>query len=213
LAVAASLTQPDDEGHQHPVAYESRKLTVAERNYPAHVLELLAVVHALRVFKHYLLGSGAPRPAGCGSDFDLRTDNQAITWLKTNKHLNKMYIRWLDEIENGTSASMSRISRARGIRRTHCRVGALRMVLGRRCRQGIQTRRVSRSCFHGWGATRRQPLCSPPFTPGGTPPASQQLSSWPPFRGGNVLPPTPGGRRYSPRVLICLLPWQGHSWT
>ena len=100
LAVAAILTQPDDDGHQHPVAYESRKLTVAERNYPAHVLELLAVVHALRVFKHYLLGSGAPRPPGCGSDFDLRTDNQAITWLKTNKNLNKMYVRWLDEIED-----------------------------------------------------------------------------------------------------------------
>jgi hypothetical protein len=100
VAVAAILTQPDDEGHQHPVAYESRKLTLAERNYPAHVLELLAVVHALRVFKHYLLGSGAPRPGGCGSDFDLRTDNQAITWLKTNRHLNKMYVRWLDEIED-----------------------------------------------------------------------------------------------------------------
>ena len=100
VAVAAILTQPDDEGFQHPVAYESRKLTAAERNYPAHVLELLAVVHALRVFKHYLLGSGAPRPLGCGSDFDLLTDNQAITWLKTNRHLNKMYVRWLDEIED-----------------------------------------------------------------------------------------------------------------
>ena len=100
IAVAAILTQPDDEGHQHPVAYESRKLTAAERNYQAHVLELLAVVHALRVFKHYLLGGGAPRPSGCWSDFDLRTDNQAITWLKTNRHLNKMYVRWLDEIED-----------------------------------------------------------------------------------------------------------------
>ena len=100
IAVAAILTQPDDEGLQHPVAYESRKLTAAERNYPAHVLELLAVVHALRVFKHYLLGGGAPRPEGCWSDFDLRTDNQAITWLKTNRHLNKMYVRWLDEIED-----------------------------------------------------------------------------------------------------------------
>jgi hypothetical protein len=58
------------------------------------------VVHALRVFKHYLLGSGAPRPLGCGSDFDLRTDKQATTWLKTNRHLNKMYVRWLDEIED-----------------------------------------------------------------------------------------------------------------
>ncbi len=67
-------------------------------------MELLAVVHALRVFKHYLLGNGAPRPAGCwsDSDFDLRTDsdNQAITWLKTNRHLNKMYVRWLDEIKD-----------------------------------------------------------------------------------------------------------------
>ncbi len=34
VAVAAILTQPDDDGHQHPVAYESRKLTAAERNYP-----------------------------------------------------------------------------------------------------------------------------------------------------------------------------------
>ena len=60
VAVSAILTQADDAGRQHPVAYESRKLTTTERNYPAHVLELLAVVHALRVFKHYLLGSGAP---------------------------------------------------------------------------------------------------------------------------------------------------------
>ncbi len=37
LSVAAILTQPDDVGHQHPVAYESStgKLTVAEQNYPA----------------------------------------------------------------------------------------------------------------------------------------------------------------------------------
>ncbi len=100
IAIAAILTQQDNEGHQHPVAYESHKLTAAERNYPAHVLELLAVVHALRVFRHYLLGGGGPQPAGCWSEFDLRTDNQAITWLKTNLHLNKMYLRWLDEIED-----------------------------------------------------------------------------------------------------------------
>ena len=65
IAVAAILTQPDDEGRQHPIAYESRKLTATERNYPAHILELLAVVHALRVFRHYLLRGGAPRPPGC----------------------------------------------------------------------------------------------------------------------------------------------------
>ena len=71
VTVAAILTQQDDEGHQHPVAYESTKVTVVERNSPVHVLELLAMVYALLVFKHYHLGSGAPRHSGCWLDFDL----------------------------------------------------------------------------------------------------------------------------------------------
>ncbi len=36
--VAAILTQPDDDGHLHPVAYESSKLTAAEQNYSENVL-------------------------------------------------------------------------------------------------------------------------------------------------------------------------------
>ena len=82
IAVAAILTQPDDDCRQHPIAYESRKpreLTAAERNYPAHVLELLAVVHSLRVFRrHYMLSRQWGAPEGCSgwSEFDLRrTDN------------------------------------------------------------------------------------------------------------------------------------------
>ena len=35
ITVAAILTQQDNEGLQHLVANESRKLTVAEQNYPA----------------------------------------------------------------------------------------------------------------------------------------------------------------------------------
>ena len=43
-------------------------------------------------------GQGAAGPTStCGRS---PTDNQAITWLKTNRHLNKMYVRWLDEIED-----------------------------------------------------------------------------------------------------------------
>ena len=99
MAISAVLTQPDDDGIHHPVAYESRKLSAAEQAYPAHVLELLAVVHALRVFRHYLLGSGAPRPPGVLSDFVLRTDNQAVTWLRTKRDINRFLARWLDEIE------------------------------------------------------------------------------------------------------------------
>jgi len=52
----------------HPIAYESRKLNSAERRYTVSEKEMLAVVHCLRVWRQYLLGS-------C---FVVKTDNTAI---------------------------------------------------------------------------------------------------------------------------------------
>ena len=56
------------------MAYESRKLMAAERNYQGHVLELLAVVHSLRAFRTTCLAAEhlGPRPGGCWSDLDLQ---------------------------------------------------------------------------------------------------------------------------------------------
>jgi hypothetical protein len=39
------------------VAYASRQLKWHEENYPTHDLELAAVVHALKIRCHYLLGN------------------------------------------------------------------------------------------------------------------------------------------------------------
>ena len=39
------------------------------------------------------------RPPGVLSDFVLRTDNQAVTWLRTKRDVNRFLARWLDEIE------------------------------------------------------------------------------------------------------------------
>ncbi|WVZ84310.1 hypothetical protein U9M48_031357 [Paspalum notatum var. saurae] len=39
------------------VAYASRQLRKHEANYPTHDLELAAVVHALKIWRHYLLGN------------------------------------------------------------------------------------------------------------------------------------------------------------
>jgi len=39
------------------VAYASRQLTVHEKNYPTHDLELAAIVFALKSWRHYLYGS------------------------------------------------------------------------------------------------------------------------------------------------------------
>ncbi len=88
-AISAVLVQPEDNGIHQPKAFESCKLTTAEKAYPAHILVLLALIHALRVFRHYLLGSGAVCPTSIMSDLTLRYDNQAVTWLRTKREIHR----------------------------------------------------------------------------------------------------------------------------
>jgi hypothetical protein len=40
----------------HVVAYASRQLRKYEEKYPTHELELAAVVHALKIWRHYIIG-------------------------------------------------------------------------------------------------------------------------------------------------------------
>ena len=39
------------------IAYASRALRNREKNYPTHDLELAAVIHALKLWRHHLLGT------------------------------------------------------------------------------------------------------------------------------------------------------------
>ena len=48
FAIGAILSQDQGKGQQ-PVAYESRKLTSAEQNYPIHEKKLLAIVYAIKL--------------------------------------------------------------------------------------------------------------------------------------------------------------------
>jgi hypothetical protein len=41
----------------HVIAYVSRQLRKHELNYPTHDLELVVVVHALKVWRHYIMGT------------------------------------------------------------------------------------------------------------------------------------------------------------
>ena len=40
----------------HVIAYASRQLRKHEFNYPNHDLELAAIVHALKIWRHYIMG-------------------------------------------------------------------------------------------------------------------------------------------------------------
>ena len=66
------MSQVWDDG-EHLVAYESRKMNVAEVNYATHERELLAVIHALRTWRHYLLGN----------HFIVVTDHNSLKYLQT----------------------------------------------------------------------------------------------------------------------------------
>jgi ribonuclease HI len=72
------------------VAYSSRQLKIHERNYPTHDLELAAVVHALKTWRHYLYGQKC----------DIYTDHKSLKYIFTQSELNMRQQRWLELIKD-----------------------------------------------------------------------------------------------------------------
>jgi sulfur transfer complex TusBCD TusB component (DsrH family) len=66
--------------------YESNKLKEHEKNYATHDLELAAIIHALRKWRHYLMGSR----------FELRTNHIGLKYLFDQPTLNARQSRWLE---------------------------------------------------------------------------------------------------------------------
>ena len=71
-----------------PIAYESRRMIPAERNYHTTDKELLAVVHALQTWRCYLEGS----------TFKVLTDHNPLTYLKTQPILSRRQTRWSEKL-------------------------------------------------------------------------------------------------------------------
>jgi hypothetical protein len=67
------------------VYFESRKLKEHERFYATHDLELEAIVHALKKWRHYLMGKR----------LELRTDHNGLKYLFYQSTLNSIQSRWL----------------------------------------------------------------------------------------------------------------------
>ncbi|OMJ13512.1 Transposon Ty3-G Gag-Pol polyprotein [Smittium culicis] len=85
IAIGAVLEQADAEENLKPIAYYSRKLQQAERNYMNYEREGLALVAAIKNFRTYLLG----RP------FIVYTDNSAIASLFKQKEPVGRLVRWI----------------------------------------------------------------------------------------------------------------------
>uniref|UniRef100_A0A0A9DIY9 Reverse transcriptase RNase H-like domain-containing protein n=1 Tax=Arundo donax TaxID=35708 RepID=A0A0A9DIY9_ARUDO len=74
----------------HVVAYASRQLKKHEENYLTHDLELAAVVHALKIWRHYLIGQRC----------EIYSDHKSLKYIFTQSDLNLRQRRWLELIKD-----------------------------------------------------------------------------------------------------------------
>ena len=86
LGLGAVLSQKQDDGKFHPVAYASRDLKGGEGKYHSSKLEFLALKWAMTdQFKEYLWYK----------PFTVRTDNNLLTYVMTTPNLDAIGHRWV----------------------------------------------------------------------------------------------------------------------
>ncbi|XP_052197268.1 uncharacterized protein LOC127804444 [Diospyros lotus] len=60
------------------------------KNYPVHDLELATVIHALKIWRHYLYGE----------KFEIYTDHKSLKYIFSQKELNMRQRRWMEFLKN-----------------------------------------------------------------------------------------------------------------
>jgi hypothetical protein len=74
----------------HVIAYASRQPRKHELNYPTHDLELAVVVHALKIWRHYIMGTKC----------QICNNRKSLKYIFTQKYINLRQRRWLELIKD-----------------------------------------------------------------------------------------------------------------
>jgi hypothetical protein len=74
----------------HIVAYASRQLRKHEEKYTTYDLELAAMIHALKIWRHYIIGKRCK----------VYSDHQSLKYIFTQPDLNLRQRRWLELIKD-----------------------------------------------------------------------------------------------------------------
>jgi len=69
---------------KNTITFESRILKATEITYNTYEKELLAVIHALKIWKHYLLGV----------KFLVKTDHQSLKYFLSQPNISERHIKW-----------------------------------------------------------------------------------------------------------------------
>ena len=110
--LGAVISQLDESGHEHVIAYGSRLLSKTERKYCVTRRELLAVVTFVKHFRPYLLGRR----------FTLRTDHGSLIWLRNFHEPEGQLARWLETLQEYDFEIIHRKGRL------HCNADALSRI-------------------------------------------------------------------------------------
>ena len=84
VAIGAVLGQIGPDGKEHPIAYASRGLKPAEKNYATIELECLALVYGTTKFRTYLWGN----------KIIAYTDHNPLQYLKNHQDTSSRLMRW-----------------------------------------------------------------------------------------------------------------------
>jgi hypothetical protein len=85
-ATGTILKQKDALGRSHPIAYFSKSLQLAEQNYEIYDKELLAIIHTLKHFWHYIQRSPY--------ETRILSDHANLKYFTTKQTLTRWQARW-----------------------------------------------------------------------------------------------------------------------
>ena len=86
FATGAVLSQRGDDGKIHPVAFQSKSMNDAERNYEIYDKELLAIIRALEEWRHHL--------EGAEHKITILTDHKNLEYFEKAQTLTRRQARW-----------------------------------------------------------------------------------------------------------------------
>ena len=82
--LGAILSQEDQYGEEHPIAYASRKLQPREEKLSTTEKECLGIVWAVEILRYYLYGR----------TFRLQMDHNPLVWLNQVRDKSRKLLRW-----------------------------------------------------------------------------------------------------------------------
>jgi hypothetical protein len=153
VGIGGVLSQLQD-GQERVVAYFSKTLSKAERNYCVTRRELLAIVKTLEHFHKYLYGQ----------EFHLRKDHSALTWLLSFKNLEGQTARWVQRLQEYNFTSEHRQGRKHtnedALSRRPCAEECTHCQKVEQRANGLKVRVVTAAAADGWdsAALRREQL-------------------------------------------------------